>query len=128
VAFLDLTPDQIRIAYQADAFLTHLINEKLADYCTDTTQFSVALDQAPHGVLMSVGAKACEQMFIVRRKFQDHISTSAIFNDSTEMVDELRRSIEAIFRPVDATDMWNDGIKDWTPDDDLELGDHEDYM
>lgn len=87
-----LTADQVRIAYQADSFLTHLANEELPKKAD--IDLNVGFRTYGPGVRMSVGVQAANNhIHLVRRVFSAHDSTSAIYYGSVEMVKELVASL-----------------------------------
>ncbi len=99
---LILSADQVRISCQAEAFLTHMVNERFEDIAADS-QWHVGLHPLADGVRMNVGVHVKgtvnDESFMVRRPFGSHDGTSQIFWGCEEMIDDLRKSVDSIFPP-----------------------------
>ncbi len=93
-----MTADQVRMACQADAFLTHMVNERFQDL-GHRAQWHVGFHPKPEGVEMHLGLKVNAESFMVRRPFPPLTSTSGIYYGCVEMIDTLRKSVDTIIPP-----------------------------
>ena len=113
---LILSADQVRISCQADAFLTHMVNERFEDIAADS-QWHVGLHPLADGVRMNVGVHVKgtvnDESFMVRRAFEPYSSTSAIYNGCEEMITQLRRSVDSIFPPDDVDEAIAQDCNQW---------------
>ncbi len=124
-----MTSDQVRLACQADAFLTHLVNERFR-YLGLNTQWHVGFHPKPEGVEMHLGLKVNAESFVVRRPFPPLTPTSGIYYGCVEMIDTLRKSVDKLF-PPDYGNYFDDEIDGrdpaYFPNDDDDTEDEDDY-